>query len=215
MQPGTAPGRATVRLPPSGNGGCAGITVTMPKVRGASRRPRGGAPRLARLRQRPRTSPRQAADRADLSFSAAVDQLNRDRAALASLDDAYADGLLDQPRYRRQVARITARISEREAKVAAMVTTGPTLGFDGQGALIRHAWGAMTLEERRTVVGVVAEHFIIEPAGQDRGASGSRSTLGPSGGTEGSNARRRSNGCPTRGLCPALAASTRVSRFLG
>ena len=151
MQPGTARG-ANDACRPTGNGGCAGITVTMPKVEERVADlvvERLDSPDFAAALERAR----QAADRADLSFSAAVDQLNRDRAALASLDDAYADGLLDQPRYRRQVARITARISEREAKVAAMVTTGPALGFDGQGALIRRAWEAMALEERRTVVG--------------------------------------------------------------
>ena len=122
MQPGTAKGEQRYLCPATGNGGCAGTTVKMGLVE----------PRVVELVLEHLDSPefaaaldraRRAADRADRSFSAAVDQLNRDRAALAALDDAYADGLLDAPRYKRQVERLTARVSEGEAKVTSMVTT--------------------------------------------------------------------------------------------
>jgi hypothetical protein len=113
---------------------------------------------LARVQQR--------AGNGDLGELA--DRLTRDRARLAELGDMLADSEIDPAEYRRLRDRVESRIDASEVRIAAASDTGPALRYAGQGQGLRDAWEELTLEERRTVIGAVVEHFVIEPATQPR-----------------------------------------------
>lgn len=148
---------------PLGNGGCGAMSVVMSHadaravelvVEHLDSAEFGAA--LARARK--------AAEGADRQLTEAVDQLQRDRHALAELDDAFADGLLDRDRYRRQVSRLQARIGAGETKVASLASSGPAIAYEGQGATVQAAWEHMTLEEKRQILEAVVERFVVAPA---------------------------------------------------
>jgi len=107
---------------------------------------------------------RRFADDADKTLEKLRFRLARDQARLAEIGDMFADGEIDRAEYRRVTARVQERIDDAERKMARLDKTGPSFRLEGQGELLRRAWDAMTLEERRDVIGAVAEHFVIEPA---------------------------------------------------
>jgi hypothetical protein len=104
----------------------------------------------------------------DQALGDLADQLARDRARLAELGDMLADSEIDRAEYRRLCDRTRSRIDAAESRLAAASDTGPGLRYAGQGEVLRDAWEELTLEERRTIVGAVVEHFVIEPATQPR-----------------------------------------------
>lgn len=105
-----------------------------------------------------------AADDADRSVSKASDQLARDRARQAELGDMLADGEIDRAEYKRLLARVQGRIEDAERKLSQTAVGSSGGQLKGQGAKLRRAWDNMTLEERRDVIGAVADHFVVDPA---------------------------------------------------
>lgn len=55
-----------------------------------------------------------------LQIDAHVSSLDRDHDAIARLDDAFADGLLDADRFRAQVARVQQRMEETDNAIASL-----------------------------------------------------------------------------------------------
>src|SRR5262249_14063434 len=104
----------------------------------------------------------------DEALADVADRLARDRARLAELGDMFSDGELDRAEYRRLTDRTHSRIDAAESRLATAAETAPGLRYMGQGDLLRDAWEELTLEERRTIIGAVVEHFVIEPAAQPR-----------------------------------------------
>jgi site-specific DNA recombinase len=161
----TRGGTPRYACPPRSVGGCAGVTLRSELVEPeATRRVLdyldsdefGRA--LERAQQRT----------GDSTVADVADRLSRDRARLAELGDAFADGEMDRAEYRRLTDRTRARIDAGESRLAAVADAGPGLRYAGQGQVLREAWEELTLEERRTVIGAVVEHFVIEPAAQPR-----------------------------------------------
>lgn len=149
----------------SANGGCSGVSVVMEHAHGRVLDlvvAYLDSPEFAAALERAR----RAADGVDRALVDAVDALARDRTALGRLDDAFADGLLDRDRYRRQVTRLRARIDAGERLVASTATTAPTTSYDGQGELVRAAWERMHLDEQRQIVEAVTLGFVVAPAGR-------------------------------------------------
>lgn len=92
-----------------------------------------------------------------------IERLEKDRARLHELDDAYADGEIDRPEYKRLTDRLTKRIAENEralSKVAAV----PDLTAVRQGAKLRKAWAHLSFEEQRDVLAAVLERVDVLPA---------------------------------------------------
>ena len=151
--------------PPRSVGGCAGVTVRAGLIEAEATRQvldyldsKEFAKALARAQKR--------TGNGDLSDVA--DKLTRDRARLLELGDMLADGEIDPAEYRRLRDRVEGRIDAAESRLAAASDTGPGLRYAGQGQLLCDAWEELTLEERRTILGAVVEHFVIEPAVQPR-----------------------------------------------
>jgi site-specific DNA recombinase len=161
----TRGGTPRYACPPRTVGGCAGVTVRAELVEPEATRQvldyldsEEFARALARVQQRTGNG-----DISDLA-----DKLTRDRARLAELGDMLADSEIDPAEYRRLRDRVESRIDASEVRIAAASDTGPALRYAGQGQGLRDAWEELTLEERRTVIGAVVEHFVIEPATQPR-----------------------------------------------
>lgn len=112
---------------------------------------------------------RDAAASSSDTVAALIEQVATDRARLDELGDGYADGLFDRPEYLRLSTRIRVRIEAAERKLARLqVVSQPGADMQGHGANLRRAWSKMTLDEKRTVIQRVADHFEIGPAEQPR-----------------------------------------------
>jgi DNA invertase Pin-like site-specific DNA recombinase len=107
---------------------------------------------------------RRAADDSERTVAKLTDRQVKDHARLAELGEMLADGEIDRAEYKRLTARVTERIDDAERKLARLDTSTPAVRLEGQGALIADAWEAMTLDERRDVIGAVAEYFTVMPA---------------------------------------------------
>jgi site-specific DNA recombinase len=161
----TGGGTPRYACPPRTVGGCAGAAVRSGLVEAEATRlvldyldSEDFARALDRVRRRAN----------DDDLGALADQLRRDRARLIELGDDYADSEIDRATYRRQRDRVQDRIDAAESRLAAASDTGPGLRYAGQGEALREAWEELTLEERRTIIGAVVDHFVIEPATQPR-----------------------------------------------
>jgi site-specific DNA recombinase len=161
----TRGGTPRYACPPRTVGGCAGVTVRAELVETEATRlvldyldSQDFARALARVQQR--TGDRDLGDLAE--------RLTRDRARLAELGDMLADSEIDPAEYRRLCDRVESRIDAAESRLAAAADTGPGLRYAGQGQALHEGWEELTLEERRTIIGAVVEHFVIEPATQPR-----------------------------------------------
>ena len=152
---------ARYACPPRTVGGCAGVAVRAGLVEAeATRRvldyldSEDFARALARMQHRTGNG-----DLGDLA-----EKLTRDRARLAELGDMLADSEIDRDEYRRLRDRVEARIVTTGSRLARASDTGPGLRYARQGEVLRQAWEELTLEERRTIIGAVVEHFVIQPA---------------------------------------------------
>lgn len=107
-----------------------------------------------------------AAEAEDPSFAGMVAALDADRARLAELGDAYADGTLDRAEYRRLTERVKARIEVAEVAISGTVTASTPLVAIGPDlrANLRDAWAEMTPAERREVLLAVLDHVTVAPA---------------------------------------------------
>jgi hypothetical protein len=109
---------------------------------------------------------RREAEDSDRTLGKLQDQLVKDRARLEELGDSFADGEMDRVEYQRLSSRVQERIDEADRKLARLDVSGPSAQFEGQGEMLRAAWDAMTLEERRDVIRAVADRFTVLPAGK-------------------------------------------------
>jgi site-specific DNA recombinase len=92
-----------------------------------------------------------------------VESLEKDRAKLAELGDAYADNELDRAEYQRLTERVKQRVEANEKKLTNVASV-PQLEFLGQGAKLRKAWDHLSLDERRDVLTSVLDHVVVLPA---------------------------------------------------
>jgi site-specific DNA recombinase len=152
--------------PPPAKGGCSGVTIV---ARRAEERVRDlvlehlDTPEFARALQ----EARQAATENDHDVAALLDQVTRDRARLLELGDMLADGELSRAEYGRLTAKVELQITDAESRLARAETVIPA-DLEGQGARLAEAWEAMTLDEKRTLIGAVAECFVVKPAPRPR-----------------------------------------------
>jgi DNA invertase Pin-like site-specific DNA recombinase len=151
--------------PPRGNGskGAACVSIIADKADAAARDAVLGYLDSKEF-SRALASARAAAKDADRVVAKLSDQLIRDRARLSELGEMFADGEIDRSEYRRLVDRVQARIDAAERKLAQLNTAAPSARLKGQGATLRRAWDAMTLDEQRDVIAAVVDHFVVDPA---------------------------------------------------
>ncbi len=149
-----------------GAGGCAGATVRIVHADAAVRNQvleYLDSPAFTRALARAQ----RAAAKSDAGISKALDLLANDRAQLTELGDAFADGTLSRSEYKRLTDRVRARIEENEARASRFdaAAAAPGVGaLAGQGAKLRSAWEAMTLQERRDVLRALIDHIVVLPA---------------------------------------------------
>ena len=149
-----------------GSGGCSGATVRIVHADAAVRDQildYLDSPAFAKALDRAQ----RAAAKSDAGISKALDQLAKDRAQLTELGDAFADGTLSRTEYKRLTDRVRARIAENEAMASKFdaAAAAPGVGaLADQGAKLREAWGAMTLQERRDVLRALVDHVVVLPA---------------------------------------------------
>jgi hypothetical protein len=102
------------------------------------------------------TSPGECPDAEDLRRRIADAQRRLER-----LDDQYADGVLDDQRYRRQVQRLTEQITEMRIRLAA--TQRDVFIIDTGGRTLREAWTEHDATWQRTLLGHLIDKVVIEP----------------------------------------------------
>jgi Site-specific recombinases, DNA invertase Pin homologs len=110
------------------------------------------------------TRARKAASGANRRAGELLEKVTSERARLTQLGDMLADGRLDPDEYGRLRGRIEQRLEDAQVELRRMDATSPAADLQAQGATLRAAWEAMARDERRTVIGAVAEHFVVMPA---------------------------------------------------
>jgi DNA invertase Pin-like site-specific DNA recombinase len=102
------------------------------------------------------SSPGECPDAEDLRRRIADAQRRLER-----LDDQYADGVLDDQRYRRQVQRLTEQITEMRIRLAE--TQRDVFIIDTGGRTLREAWTEHDATWQRTLLGHLIDKIVIEP----------------------------------------------------
>ena len=88
-------------------------------------------------------------------------QIREDERRLEGLDDQFADGVLDDRRYRRQVDRLSKRLAANRAKLAEIHLS--TFTIDTAGRSLRDVWAEHDATWQRTFLGHVIEKVVIGP----------------------------------------------------
>jgi hypothetical protein len=87
-----------------------------------------------------------------------------ERALLELSDDYYRDRVIGKPEFLRQRAVLAPRIAQGKAELARRARQQDIAGLPGMPGAVRRAWPALTLEQRRTVLGLVLDRVVIMPA---------------------------------------------------
>ena len=88
-------------------------------------------------------------------------RIREDERLLERLDDDYADGVLDRPRYLRQVDRVQQRLDGLRRELAALQRE--VFVIDSGGRRLRDVWNEHDATWRRTLLGHVIEKVVVEP----------------------------------------------------
>ncbi len=80
---------------------------------------------------------------------------------LERLDDQYADGMLDDQRYRRQVQRLTKQITEMRTRLAEIQRDVFVIGTGGRS--LRDVWAEHDATWQRTLLGHLIDKIVIGP----------------------------------------------------
>lgn len=153
-------GRARYACPASSNGGCGRVVINVERSESIVRDlvfDYIDGPDFAAALKRAQA----AASDSESEVSNLVDDLAEDRTRLVELGDMLADGEVSRVEYQRLAARVRERIAAAESRLGAIEGSGPALSLDGQGDVLRKAWDAMTLEEKRQVIRAVARYFVV------------------------------------------------------
>lgn len=160
---GSAKARDVYRYvcPGRAEGGCSGISIRSDLIEGTVRDILVGyldSPAFARaIKRQSKSSP---------DLAALVERQSKARARLLEVENRYADGDVEFDAYRRIRERIVADLETIDATIGRTSNATPAMGYAKQGQAVSDAWDAMTLDERRTVLGAVVEHFVVHPAKQ-------------------------------------------------
>ncbi len=101
-------------------------------------------------------TPQEWGDEEDLRHRIADDERLLER-----LDDDFADGVLDRPRYLRQVDRVQQRLDGLRRELVALQREVFVIDSGGRG--LRAVWDEHDATWRRALLGDVIEKVVVEP----------------------------------------------------
>jgi hypothetical protein len=90
--------------------------------------------------------------------------LAADRAQLDELATAYGERLVTLREYLAARSPIEARINRAERRLSRRSRAGTLVPFVGQSAVLREAWGELTLNRQRAIIAAVLDRAVVRTA---------------------------------------------------
>jgi hypothetical protein len=114
----------------------------------------------------PELAKRIAASDVDAEHDNVASSIAHDEAALEELSrDFYVDHLISKNEFLAARRGLEQRLDDSRRRLARSSRTTALEGFVGDGEALRASWPAMTLDERRAVLGAVLDRVLINRSG--------------------------------------------------